>query len=322
MPLDAVVSPYHLSSREPPAMVASLVCDRAVTFLPSPPSGDRESFTEAVAVVPRYRELLQSWEWCAQLWDRGVLCAQLDGRDPAQHVCRACDRMMSDSALELLRQLAHDRLFDSVQTYLDVISRDILCAGPNPGVSIPVVLGLDEFAFEHGLVAVRPEPASLIQRVEAGLAERLAVVAIPVIHQGDGRCVMEARDALADPLDDLRDAIDEALTAAIEGEYIEPEQRDARLRDSSRAYAHAFNEIRDELAHVPKDDEPRMVEGQVTLTLATLPRDAAITSALTAQRGLGRPTPDVQHDDEAAPIADERFGVMFVKPLGAGRVAP
>ena len=302
-------------------MVASLVCDRAVTFLPSPPSGDRESFTEAVAVVPRYRELLQSWEWCAARWDRGVLCAQLDGRDPAQHVCRACDRMMTDSALKLLRQLAHDRLFDSVQTYLDVISRDILHAGPNPGVSIPVVLGLDEFAFEHGLVAIRPEPASLIQRVEARLAERLAVLAVPVIHQGDGRCVMEARDALADSLDDLRDAIGEVLTAAIEGEYVEPAQRDARLRNASRAYAHAFSEIRDELALVPRDDEPRLVEGQVTLTLATLPRGAAITSALAARSGLGRPAPDL-HRGEAEPVADERFGVMFVKPLGARRAAP
>ena len=168
MPLEAVVSPYHLTTREAPAMVASLVCDSAVTFLPSSLSSsaglDLESFADALAHTPRYRALLDSWAWCSPLWDAGVLAQVRDGCDPGDDVVSACERLMADAELRSLRSLAQRELFDSVERFLDLVSRDILRAGSNPGVSIPVSHGLDEFACAQGLVVIRPEPTSLIQR--------------------------------------------------------------------------------------------------------------------------------------------------------------
>ena len=313
MPLEAVVSPYHLTTREAPAMVASLVCDSAVTFLPSPPGRDLESFADAVASAPRYRALLDSWAWCSPLWDAGVLAQARDGCDPGDDVVSACERLMADETLEPLRGLAQRELFDSVDRFLDLVSRDILRLGPNPGVSIPVSHGLDEFALAQGLIVIRSEPTSLVQRFERRLARRLGAVSVPIIQQGDGRCIMEARDALAEPLDQLRDAIEAILVDAACDNDDTFHSADARLSESAQNYACEFAQIEDELARVPRNDEPQFIAGQVTLTLATLPRGAVFAAALsTGQRLVHVGTRErLQTSDN-----DERFAVLFVKSLG------
>jgi hypothetical protein len=338
VPLEALVSPYHLTTREAPAMVASLVCDSAVTFLPSPQSADGssgsrvdlESFTDALSRSPRYRALLDSWAWCSGLWDASVFSATRDGYDPADHVVSACERLIADPALEPLRSLAQHELFDSVEMFLDLVSRDILRAGPNPGVSIPVAHGLDEFAFEQGMVVIRPEPASLVQRLESRRSRRIGAVSLPIVQQGDGRCVMEARDALCEPLDALRDAIEDALVHGLQrnehdpienietnDERREPDDEGTDLAHAAQAYARAFAEIEDELARVPRHDEPRFVAGHVTLTLASLPRGVVFSSALAAgQRLAFAGASDSPGNDETTENTG-RFAVLFVKSLGA-----
>lgn len=322
VPLEAAISPYHLTTREAPAMVASLVCDSAVTFLPSPSAASRpssggvdlESFADALAHAPRYRALLDSWAWCSPLWDAGVLVHARDGFDPGDDVVSACERLMSDETIQPLRSLAQQKLFDSVEVFLDLVSRDILRAGSNPGVSIPVSHGLDEFALAQGLVVIRPEPASLVQRFERKCARLFGTVSVPIVQQGDGRCVMEARDALADPLDQLRDAI-EAIFVDAAGEIDDTfHSADARLCETAQNYAGAFARIEDKLARVPTNDEPRFIAGQVTLTLATLPRGVVFSSALAAGQQLVHAG---AQDSPQLNEGNERFAVMFVKSLGA-----
>ncbi len=248
----------------------------------------------------------------------------------------ACERLIADPALEPLRALAQHELFDSVETFLDLVSRDILRAGPNPGVSIPVSHGLDEFAFAQGMVVIRPEPASLVQRLESRRARRIGAVSLPIVQQGDGRCIMEARDALREPLDTLRDAIDDALVDALQRSDDEPVACDAvgdgsmddsgdvrsTLSQAAHVYARAFAEIEEELVRVPDRDEPRFIAGHATLTLATLPRGVVFASAMTAGQRLAyagaadAPGNDENTDRTETTEYTDRFAVLYAKSLG------
>ncbi|QKK09619.1 MAG: hypothetical protein HND58_16560 [Planctomycetota bacterium] len=68
----AAISPYHLTTREPPAMAALLLAERSVTFMPSP-RGTREEIEQAAAESPEYVRFMETWAWSMPLWKDGLL---------------------------------------------------------------------------------------------------------------------------------------------------------------------------------------------------------------------------------------------------------
>ena len=76
--MHVAVSPYHLTTREPPAMAALLLAGAVITMVPAPPSArrgltvDRDAARGAAGEAPGYADLLESWRWAAELFRERV----------------------------------------------------------------------------------------------------------------------------------------------------------------------------------------------------------------------------------------------------------
>jgi len=323
------VSPYHLTSREPPAMAALLLAERVVTLIPSPRAGTgRGALHRAVERSPHYLRFMQSWEWSLPLWRAGVVHSTLDSVDPTDDLFEAFARIDADPALADLRPLMRSELFGDDDRALDELSRDILRAGPDPSFSVPLTLALDRFAARVGAVVARPEPVSLAQRAEARLASPLFAVAVPVLLQAGGEHILRARTALAGPLNDLRRAA--ALSARIRPDA-EPGERavvrsaspttalGAPLRAAASRYTEAFEAFCPALAS--GRDDVRTVTGTVALEAFVLPDGAVLRASLAAARALhGRAARLSAVSDAGMEAADDPgppVATMFVRVLGA-----
>ncbi|MGQ0627995.1 MAG: hypothetical protein ACT4PL_07840 [Phycisphaerales bacterium] len=174
--MKGVVSPYHLTTREPALFAALLLLDKLVTFLPTPRCGESPSDVRAAFKAgPRYERALRSWLWSAPLWYSGVLRSTLSAEDgdlqPADPVAsvHAVESMIRDlSTFRGISSYLHDGLFShpgSTDTVdgelgltaggLDLVGADLLKGGPDPGIALPICAGLDHFAAQHGLASVR-----------------------------------------------------------------------------------------------------------------------------------------------------------------------
>lgn len=312
-PLILVVSPYHLTTREAPAIAALQLADHAVTLVPAPMTGrtgvalDANRATDIARTSPAYAEMVESWAWCQELFREGVLGSVFAGDDAADDARIACDRIAGEPWLDALRPLIHPELFENDHAYLGAVSRDVLRGGPDPALSIPLAAGLDAFAARHGLVVARSPATSIAQKAEARLARDLARVAIPALVQGSADRILLARVLLEEPLNDLRDALS-ALAAG------EP----ADVTAAARAYAAAYRAERDDLFAPPgpndEPDEVRPVEGTLSLSLVELPEDAVFVSSVRAAAML---------DDGAGPTAavapaEGVVASLVVKVIGRG----
>lgn len=294
--ITCALSPYHLTTREAPALAACLLAERVVTMIPAPFDGtQREHVGRAAAQVPRYLELMESWRWALPLFTAGLIVTDFNGEDIADDVAAACARIAGEDRYADLRPFMKEHLFDDQRQYLDAICRDLLRGGPDPALTVPVAAGIDAFAARHGLVVVRAEPASVVQRAEQDLARRRAAAVIPMLVQASAERLLEARTLLARELTPLRAALATGLglgepegTGTIIGEA--QTDADARLRDAARDYTDAFDACRDALLRPEDDDAPRVVEGMLSLAAVTLPADAVLASSLIAVRSLARPT--------------------------------
>lgn len=274
-----VVSPYHLTTREPAAMAALLLADSCLTMLPTPAGGESRSDVEAaMATSPAYFHLLESWRWCEVLFREGVIGSMYAGQDAADDVRAAWHEIRHDDRYALLRPFLRDSLYDSERAYLGAVSRDVLRGGPDPGVCVPVAAGLDRFAARNALTVARAHPVSVAQQAEGAMAERIVGLSIPVLTQCTGERLLEAREMLLRPLDALRDAID----GVIEGEYATTEALEA-----GREYTNAFESIREELKRPDDEDDERVVISQVVLSFVTLPADAVVRSSVAAAQAVG-----------------------------------
>ena len=198
--MNVVISPYHLTTREPPAMAALLLAGRVTTFLPAPLQGnDAESLGRAVEMSPRYLKFMDSWRWSARLWDEGIIARAFAKQTAEPDVRHVCGVLSADPHFASLRALVHDDLFDDEKRYLDAVAHDLLRGGPDPGVSLPVAAAMDRFACRHGMVVMRSHASSVAQRAEEKLARRFLAVAVPTVLQADAARFLALRDALAAP---------------------------------------------------------------------------------------------------------------------------
>lgn len=271
-----VVSPYHLTTREAPALAALQLAERVVTMMPTPRGGvSRRRVEEAVGAAPRYLELMESWRWSAALWEAGVIERGHEGADAAEDVRAAFERIAGDERYAGLRPFMKAHVFDDEREYLQAVASDVLRGGPDPAISVPVAAGLDRFAARHRLAVARATPTSISQKVEAKLGERVGAFAVPMLCQASAERILMMREELEDALEELREAMAGVGPGATAG-----------LEKAARRYASEFESKQAVLKEVVDPDEPRVVVGTVAVSLVVLPAGAVLESSLAAVGAL------------------------------------
>jgi len=289
--LGVALSPYHLATREMPAMAALLLADRVVTMLPLPP-GEHTHARAHAERSPAYAGVMEAWAWSAPLWEEGVLGARMHDDDAGRDLRHVLDLLGTRDELAELRPFLEGRAGGlDPSRWLEGVARDLVRGGPDPGWCVPLAAAMDRFAARHGLATARATPTSIAQRVEERLARRVFAFAAPVLAQAPGERLVEARRTLHAPLGALRARMSEFFAASISGDRLSGQ--DAALRLAADAYTAAFEDVRDELTRIPDDeDDPRVLDAMVSVTGVLLPSDAAVRSSLAAlRRARGRDAP-------------------------------
>lgn len=278
--MDVMVSPYHLSGRDPVALAALLLGERAVTYLPTPASGEsRASVQEAASRSPRYLELMNSWRWSAPLWRGGVIGSIRDGEDAGADVEAVRGELAQGVGLPGLGEFVRRDGEGNGERYLDALCADVLKGGANPGISIAVGVGMDRFAARHGLMVARSGEVSVSQRMESRMGRRLFALAVPVLVRASAGCILETRAALAGPLAQLRSAV---VGQALDDS---PESRE-RLGDAAAAYGSAFGDVRRGVVGEDDDEGTLVVDGYASITAMAMPTDVVLRSGAAAMRAL------------------------------------
>lgn len=276
--MDIVVSPYHLTTREPPAMAALQLARQVVTMMPTPMAGiTRRDIDGAVEAAPKYLDLMESWRWSSALWDAGVIAPTHEGFDAAEDVRLAFERIAGDDRYAPLRPLMKPHIFSDDRDYLQAVASDVLKGGPDPAITVPVAAGLDRFAARHSLAVARATPASVSQKAEARMGERLAAFVVPMLAQSSADRVLFLREELEGPLEDLRDEVSGTV----------PGVRSPGLDLAAREYTAAFDAAHADLTEELDPDEPRVITAMVSVSLVSLPAGAVLESSLAALRSLG-----------------------------------
>lgn len=340
-PVDLALSPYHLTTRDPAALAALLLGESVVTILPTPPTGiTREDVALALRRSPPYGRFLESWRWALPLFKSGLINSLHQQADAIEDSRQTCQRVAEQAEWTKLRPFFRPGAFSIPEGYLDGVSTDILKGGPDPGWSVPIVAGLDALAVRCGLLAVRagggrPGAArgggrgdardwrgSTAQQAEWRLGEQCFAVAIPVLTQAGAGTIMEAREALARPLQDLRSAMDGCFGAqagdAGAGAKAAGKAASDRVRAAARAYGAAFDEfIADRGGHGQDDDEGHQVlDAFVRVSGVRLPADAAALAALvaTSQLRAGKPGP-VRAAAVDVPVPSRPLRALVIEPM-------
>ena len=309
--LTIVLSPYHLTTREPAAMASLLLADSVVTMLPAPGRSGaavtQAAVAQAVSEAPRYLELMEEWTWAEQLFREGVIGSVWRGDDASEDARAASERIERDAGLASLKAWNRPGLFERDETRLSALAHDLLRAGPDPGVCVPVTAGLDAFAGRHGLIVARGAAQSVAQKAEARLGERLFAIAVPILKQATGERLLLGRALLEESLDALRDAIEGACAGVNTAEDV---------RTAADAYEAAFDAAESDMLVPPAAhelNEIRTTTGVVTITAMRLPTDAVLrSSAAAADRVSG-----VAAAARPEPTGDTVVSLVF-KMLGRG----
>lgn len=321
-----VLSPYLLTARDPAALTAMLLGDHVTTLLPVPQGAlDRVSVRAAMRRSPRFARLLESWRWIAPVFEAGVAGSTARGRDPVEDAGACRERIesadpsgqradgrrrarrgeaASDAPAGGLRGFLHEGPISGTPEALERLSDDLAKGGPDPGLSVPILGGLDAFASSVGGVTVRAGsrgaggPAarnagahwrgSVAQRAEALLAQPVFSVGMPIYTQADGETLLEARRALAGPLAGVRRAMAEAFAAAGEAGGAQA-VRSAGVAEAARVYSHAFAQFIGVRGRGGDGaDGVQVLDGFVRVSGVLLPEDAAVRAAEAAGAGLLR----------------------------------
>lgn len=299
------ISPYDLTARTPTAFAALLLAERCITLFPSPASSPtREAFDHAARAVPGFRDLVETWAWTTPLWDDGLIAASVGGHQVPEQVRSVLAVVESDPALAALRNLVSWKLLADEDAFLEVLAIDLLRGGVDPGVTVPLAVGLDLFAARHALVVARSAPKSVVERAEQRDAQPVSVCVIPLVVQAHADRVIEARSLLAQELDDLRAAL---VTGT-------------GVKEASHAYTRAFELEREQLLRCDDPDDPPAMEVQAAVSVVELPGDASLrASAAAAEKYMasnGERAPTTTVAD--APIVETLppIRTALIKPIG------
>lgn len=277
------LSPYHLYTREVPAMCALILGDHVATLLPEPPEGaTRDQVKHAALALPRYFRLLDAWRWSEALWRAGVLSSQLHDESPLSLLDGVYRDIAGDphnAVLARLSQSARELRIKSPAGALDAMCSDLMRGGPDPGQSIAITAAVDRCCADQGGWAVRGAVDSLTQRAETLLARKVFSFAMPLLTQGDGEALLGVRTALAAPLADLRVAMTATMSHVSDpdlGEHL------SCLARAVSSYRLAFERWSTYNAQGDDRSGQRLVSGYVNVTGVHLPSDAALRSARAA----------------------------------------
>lgn len=295
-----VVSPYHMSSHEPAAMVAMVLARNIVTAMPTPAGSiSKESVSETASRVPRYVELMESWDWALPMFAGGICGTTFAGEDPLDEVLGVCDDIENEDLYAPLRPFMRTVLEQESDTVISAISRDVIKAGPDPAISVPLTAAIDRFASKHGLIAVRSESKSAAQKAEQKLMRPLVRFAFETLLQAPSNRLLEMRTTFESELVRLREALDA--------------EDESAARVAADMITQSFEREREDLLRVEDPDDVRAISGLVSVTLAELPENAVLlSSAAAATRVLGR-------QDEAATCSDSPTGIvrsLMIRPIG------
>ncbi|MGP1272780.1 MAG: hypothetical protein ACTS22_05560 [Phycisphaerales bacterium] len=303
----AALSPYLLTARSHAAMAALLLADEVRTVMPSPDGAPSYAAVgEAAARVRPFLGLMEAWSWSMPLWNAGVIGTGPEHEAAVEDIRHVLRMIAHDERYASLHPLMHSVLERSDDGYLRAFSADLLKAGADPAISLPVTAGLDRFAGERGYTAVRGEPASMVERAEQELIRVAVRFAVPIVMRGSGQRLVVAREELAPWLDALRESMDELDAEAV--------------RSAASEYASAFDSRRDELCRCTDPDEPRTVAGTVVVTLGEMPADAALRASLSATRDwLGGNAARSQSEADTSCVLLRTLGI---RAMGSSAGAP
>lgn len=319
------VSPYHLTTREAPALAALLLADEVVTLVPSPTSmvADAPAHVAAHEASRRsaaFAQFGKAWAWCAPLWRQGLLRADLGGTTPVAEFERVAEMIRLDDRFSPLRVLMREETDAGV--ILDAIARDLLKGGPDPAYSVPIAAAIDRFATREAIFALRASAHSIAQKAEERLARPLFSAAIPLLVQADAERLMHARQVLRSPREDLAAALQEVpLMCGMNG-TLAPQSRE-RVAAACEQFSLAFAERRDEVLRGSKDDEVRAIEGAAVIAALAMPSDAVLRSSVQAMASFSgqRPRrPEAETTTLPAvfdPVEGRWLATLVVKVVGA-----
>lgn len=325
----AVLSPYHLTTREPPAMAALLLADEVVTFLPAIAEyTQREAAEQAVLDEPAYMDMIESWRWSMPLWEQGLLNMAIDGSSPDEQIRAASKAVSDDDRYAGLRPLMHQATMDE-DHILRSVARDVLRGGPDPAVSVPVTAGLDRFAALHDAVVMRSAAISIAQRAEAKLGERVFAIAIPILLQASAGRLLEMRDLMDEVRRELSALINEAASGAsianAESSSALPDHTAQLWRNCAARWNDRFELHRETLLR-PCDDEDdlHVIEGVLSISGVLLPADAVLRSSVAALQALSMKSstiPDRASSSSTLPALRDvcegrRVLSLICRPLG------
>lgn len=277
----AVLSPYHLTTREAPTTVASMLAEHVVTLIPGPgPASSTSNARAAAGRAPAWEEFMRSWAWSVPLWREGVLGRDLDGDGGHADLSRVIHRLRDEDVFAALRPFVRESIDDDEDAYLNLISRDMLRGGPDPGLSLPLLASLDRFAGRHEAIVMRSHASSVAQQVEANQSRTICTFLLPQLVQADAERILLARGVLDDVLVPWRDAAVELASAVRAASPLADLIRD--LNDASCRFADTFDRRRSELFDESIHDDVRPIECTTSISFVVLPADAVLRSSVTA----------------------------------------
>lgn len=333
--MNVVVSPYHLTTREPPAMAALLLAEQVLTLVPASFEDTSAAAAKAVASrSPWYARFMETWSWTVPLWEEGVLASHVERDDASTDMRHVAERLQNDEQYLALRPLMREHLYESDHTYLSSLGADLVKGGPDPGITVPLSAALDRFARRHSCGVARAQAFSVVQKAEAQFAQPLGAIAVPVLVQACADNLLFAREVLEGTLRPLRERLG-ALAESPDHESNAPDAVARDLRELAGEYAREFDRHSSDLQGSP-DDEVRAITGSVVIQLVSMPADVVLRSSLVAVETLatgGRPrrekasAPHANPDSPGAttatmPVLSKDAGSvisLIIKPMGGPR---
>ncbi|MCC6428180.1 MAG: hypothetical protein IT435_15330 [Phycisphaerales bacterium] len=315
--MSVVVSPYHLTTREPVAIASLLLAERVVTLMPAPFRTLRpEDLRAAAASLPRYRKFVESWQWTEALWQSGGIVSSVGDTDGVDEVRRVCADLLTGEHAALMPLMRGD-LFDDEREYLDAVAADVLKGGPDPGICVPLSAGLDRLGTRHGLMVARSPAVSVAQRAEEAMGKRLFAFSAPVLTQGSGELLVDVREDAAEMLDPLRSELAEIAEMTADGRIDDGDAvgvQARRIAEAARDVNAELGELMEQAVGSSDRDDVRAIAGVATVMGLLLPVDAVLrSSSRAAQAMIGRAVAD-----EVAAVNESRLPVL-ADPLAGGR---